>query len=61
MMNRNDALIQCYLSGQVSESDWQRLLRDEPGLSDAYADRLAIERRLSRPVVIDSSGYRLAK
>jgi len=59
-MNRNDALIQCYLSGQVSESDWQRLLRDEPGLSDAYADKLAVERHLSQPVVEDN-GYRLAK
>ena len=29
-------LIECYLSEQISEPDWQRLLRDTPGLQDAW-------------------------
>ena len=33
-MTRNELLIACYRSGQIHESDWQRLLRDEPGLRE---------------------------
>ena len=29
-------LIDCYLSEQISEPDWQRLLADTPGLQDAW-------------------------
>lgn len=29
-------LIECYLSEQISEPDWQRLLNETPGLQDAW-------------------------
>ena len=32
-------LIECYLSEQISEPDWQRLLKETPGLQDAWESR----------------------
>ena len=29
-------LIDCYLSEQISEPDWQNLLKETPGLKDAW-------------------------
>jgi len=49
MINRNDALITCYLSGQISEPDWQHHLDTEPGLREKYAAFLQWENeRLNR-------------
>ena len=29
-------LIECYLSEQIAEPEWQKLLKDTPGLQDAW-------------------------
>jgi hypothetical protein len=36
---RNRDLIDCYLSGQISEQSWQQHLNEEPGLAHAWAAR----------------------
>ncbi len=36
---RNRDLIDCYLSGQISEQNWQQHLNEEPGLAYAWAAR----------------------
>jgi len=36
---RNRDLIDCYLSGQISERQWMKHLDAEPGLLDAWVDR----------------------
>jgi len=43
MINRNDALIQCHLTGQIDPDDWQRLFETEPGLREKYAAFLQSE------------------
>tara|TARA_Y100000593_G_scaffold34609_1_gene67979 strand:- start:4269 stop:4529 length:261 start_codon:yes stop_codon:yes gene_type:complete len=40
-MSRNKDLIVCYLSGQIADVDWQRLLKEEPGLKEEWeSDRM---------------------
>lgn len=38
-MNEWMLLIECYLSGQMSEYQWQQHLADTPGLREAYDKR----------------------
>ena len=36
MNTRNKDLIVCYLSGQITDADWQRMLKETPGLKEEW-------------------------